>query len=177
MSTSYDRDTWRTPPWLFRLAECLLPDGKKFDIDLAASHENHLVDKYITKEEDSLELEWGTRHSYGFCNPPYSKSGKLGNVDLFIIKAIQEKNINGFTTIMVIPELNGERRTANIMRHSSRIIHFCERVDFIHPDTGKPVKGNNRGTILVEFSPRRYRHKHYFAERIHKADEFIIIER
>jgi len=71
---SYDKDSLQTPPWLFKLAESMLPDGVKFDIDLAASHEHHLVGTYITKEENSLEVYWKSgSDDYGFCNPPYSR--------------------------------------------------------------------------------------------------------
>ena len=161
---SYDKDSLQTPPWLFKLAESLLPDGEKFDIDLAASHDHHLVGTYITKEENSLEVYWKLgSNDYGFCNPPYSR----GMIDLFVKKAIEEVLFD-FTTIMVIPELNGERRTKDILENASRIIHFDKRINFIHPITGKPTTGNNRGTILVEFSPQKYdkvHHLHHIGDK------------
>ena len=159
---SYDKDSLQTPQYLFNFAEFLLPRGEKFEVDLAASHNHHLCKSYMTKEDDALTLAWYGNKSYGFCNPPYSKlkGMKVGFVDLFVKKAIREAR-KGFTTIMVIPELNGEARSLDIMNNARRIVHFDQRVGFIHPLTGKEQKGNNRGTIVVEFSRKIYNRVHY----------------
>jgi len=144
---SYDKDSLQTPPYLFKFAESLLPNDRKFNIDLAASHDHHLCPTYITKKDNALNYNWSLNGAYGFCNPPYSR----GMIDLFVLKAIKESR-QGFTTIMVIPELNGEARTMNILGEADKIIHFNRRVMFINPMTGEALKNNNRGTIVVEFS-------------------------
>ena len=58
-------DDFRTPQWLFDRYN----DLYHFDLDAAASHENHLCGKYFTKGKDALTRRW-----YGrvWCNPPYS---------------------------------------------------------------------------------------------------------
>jgi phage N-6-adenine-methyltransferase len=142
---SYDKDSLQTPQYLITW----LKERFRINFDLCASQDNHVCDYFFTKEVDSLKQVWHNlkEGTTGYCNPPYSR----GMVDKFVYKAIEEAAL-GFTTFMVIPELNGERRTRYIMRYATRIIHFDQRVNFIHPLTGKEQKGNNRGTIVVEFS-------------------------
>lgn len=71
---------------------------------------------------------------------------------------------------MLIPDFNGEDRFDLISKHASTIIHLIGRVSFISPcdflikgKNGKPdkivkegdeLKGNNRGSCVVEFSHR-----------------------
>lgn len=139
---SYDKDSLRTPQYLFNwLNECY-----QFDVDVAASDEHHLVDKYFTKENSALTADqWCHIRGFAFCNPPYSK----GNIEAFLEKAIEQRNEHGITTVFVIPEFNGEARTRVILKEAARVIHFNQRVNFIHPITGKEVKGNSRGTMIA----------------------------
>lgn len=66
---STGKDNYGTPKWLFDWAN---ENYGPFDIDLAASAENHKVDKYFTEEDDALKQSW---HGYNaWLNPPYSKS-------------------------------------------------------------------------------------------------------
>ena len=121
-----------------------------FDIDLAASDDNHLFDLYLTEENDAIRNNWRDYGVSGFCNPPYSR----GNIEKFIKKAIEQANL-GFKTVMLIPELNGEARSKEIMLNTSRIYHFDKRINFIHPVTGKECKGNSRGSIVAVFDQKR----------------------
>ena len=111
LDESYDKDSLRTPQYIMDW----LAKRYTFDIDLAASHNNGWCDTYFTKEDDALSKNWIKYGKIGFCNPPYSKAKgmKIGNVDLFVNKAIEQTKL-GFTTVMLIPELNGEARTKNI---------------------------------------------------------------
>ena len=62
----HDPNAWQTPPYLF---ERLSAQYGGFTIDLAASAENALCDRYYTKEDDALAQYWGGE--VGFCNPPF----------------------------------------------------------------------------------------------------------
>lgn len=53
-----------------------------FDIDVAASDDNHLCDIYFTKESDGLSQDW---NGVVWCNPPYGREIKK-----WLVKAITE---------------------------------------------------------------------------------------
>jgi phage N-6-adenine-methyltransferase len=152
---SYDKDSLQTPQYLFDW----LNDMYEFDVDVAASDKHHMCDRYITKEQDALSMErWCDIGGTAFINPPYSTTntpadGRIGFIDLFIQNAIFQYTHNGIISVLVIPELNGEKRSTMICRHARKIMHFDRRVSFIHPLTGKPQNGNNRGTMVVEIGP------------------------
>ena len=61
----------RTPHELFKYID---EEVGGFDLDAAASVENHLCEKYFTEEDNGLEQSWG--HGKAWCNPPYSEWGK-----------------------------------------------------------------------------------------------------
>ena len=148
LDKTYDKDSLQTPKYIYRW----LNTKYDFDFDLTASDENSLAGRYFTQEDNALSKNWRIYGETGFCNPPYSKKKgmKIGHVDLFVKKAIEQSKIR-FTTVMLIPELNGEARTRDIMTHARKIYHFDKRISFIHPMTGKECTGNNRGSIVVEF--------------------------
>lgn len=138
------RDSWRTPPWLF----AWLDDRFRFDIDLAASDDNCLVDKFFTVDTDALARPWSKLGRRGFLNCPYSK------IDPWVDKAVDEQ-ARGFLTVMVMPSFNGEERFQTIFENASEIIDIVGRVAFLTPD-GKEVKGNTRGSSVYIFDPARF---------------------
>ena len=81
--------SYRTPRWLFDRNN----DLYHFDLDAAASHENHLCGKYFTKSKGALTRRW-----YGrvWCNPPYS------NIAPFVVKAYEE-SLRGAVVVMLLP--------------------------------------------------------------------------
>lgn len=61
-----NKDDWETPASLFKN----LNEKYSFDLDAAASDENHKVDNYFTENDDALKQKWGamcllTRHTVG----------------------------------------------------------------------------------------------------------------
>lgn len=82
-------DEWRTPPELF----AKLNRKFAFEMDVAASKDNALCQRFCTKEFDGLTNAWGYRN---FCNPPYS------TVRDWVLKADTEA-FQGNLTIMLIP--------------------------------------------------------------------------
>jgi phage N-6-adenine-methyltransferase len=87
-------DEWSTPQDLFDR----LNEEFRFDVDLAASTENHKLPNYITAEQDSLSFDWSKCGDWGWLNPPYSR----GLCRKFIAKAAAER-MNGFATVMLLP--------------------------------------------------------------------------
>jgi len=139
---SYDKDSMRTPKYIFDYFNSIY----SFDVDLAASDDFHFCENYFSMNCGALDMPWAN-FTAGWCNPPYS------NIDPWIDKAIQESNL-GFTTVMLIPSLNGEERGLVIERYASSIIDIVPRISFVRPDTNSAIRSNNRGSIVVEFSRR-----------------------
>ena len=68
---SSKNEKWETPQYFFDL----LNDEFHFDLDPAASDDNHKCDTYFTEQQDGLLQDWGG-HTV-FCNTPYcSKTGE-----------------------------------------------------------------------------------------------------
>lgn len=133
-----ERDSWRTPPWLFRFLETRFG---QFDVDLAADQHNALVSVWISREENALGLPWAPL-VHGFCNPPYS------DITPWVEKAIAEA-ANGFSTTMVLPTHRNQRWAA-LSRWATERIEFEGRINFLRPD-GALQKGNAGGTQVLHF--------------------------
>ena len=88
-------DEWSTPQELYDRLHAEFD----FQIDLAASAENHKCGLWFDKESDALTHPWAADLlSCGWLNPPYSR----GLCAKFIAKAAEER-CKGFTTVMLLP--------------------------------------------------------------------------
>lgn len=93
-----DKTEYETPDDLFRA----LDNEFHFTLDVAASKYNAKCSKYFTKEENALEIEWGT-DEICWMNPPfgrqlkkwvqkaYTESGK-GNIVVCLLPARTNTN-------------------------------------------------------------------------------------
>lgn len=158
----FDKDSLQTPRYIFDW----LNSHYNFDVDLCASDDHHYCNNYYTKNNSCLDNKWLSGDNC-FINPPYS------NIDQFLPISIAN-TIYDITTVFLIPELNGESRTEIIINKASKIIHLSPRVSFIRPDNGLEYKGNNRGSIVVEFSKKLIDTpaQHYFADLKQIKKEF-----
>jgi phage N-6-adenine-methyltransferase len=84
-------DCWKTPRSLFDQLAKEFP----FTLDAAADDENHLCDAYYTFENSALENDWAAKHTFVYCNPPYS------DIRPWVAKASEESR-KGATTVMVL---------------------------------------------------------------------------
>lgn len=142
MLNKVEKDCWATPQYLFNWAN----DIYKFDIDLCASRDNAKCGIYYEIRDNSLERDWyGDPFRVGWCNPPYS------DINPWVEKAIEQAK-KGFTTVMLIPSFNGEKRDSLIFDNATNIVLIEGRIGFINPVTGKKVSGNPKGSMIVEFS-------------------------
>lgn len=83
-------DEWETPLDLFDKLNKIY----NFSLDPASTDENHLCDKYFTKEQDGLKQDWSK--DVIFLNPPFSK------IKLWMKKAYEE-SLKGAKVICLIP--------------------------------------------------------------------------
>ena len=88
-------DEWSTPQEVYDRLHAEFD----FQIDLAASAENHKCGLWFDEESDALTHPWAADLlSCGWLNPPYSR----GLCAKFIDKAARER-LRGFLTVMLLP--------------------------------------------------------------------------
>ncbi|MBM7454522.1 phage N-6-adenine-methyltransferase [Oceanisphaera litoralis] len=152
------RDQTRTPLWLFDALD------REFDfaLDAAAMPDTALVpDAYLTPAENSLVVPWADQlhpmrsNSNVWLNPPYS------DITPWVTKAKAERR-NGLTTVMLVPMDATAGWWPGTEAQELRIITGYNdargkwrsgRIDFIHPVTGKEMKGNPKGSCFLIFRP------------------------
>ena len=148
-------DCWRTPREVFDHYN----DEFKFIADVAASDENHLCDRYLTRVDNALNLNWGLRWpgtklslegdcSWVWCNMPFSK------IEDWLKKIIAEVS-RGLGVVALVP-YNAQKYWAKlVIPHASRIDLIIGRVAFGHSETGLPANNCSFATAIIVFKPRR----------------------
>lgn len=113
-------DEWGTPLDLFDK----LDRQFNFQVDIAASDDNHLVNVYMTKEENALEQSWDFG-GWVWCNPPYSR----GLINQFVDKAVDEcldKNIHIVMLTMLDPSTKWFRK----LNHFGTVVFLPDKLKF-----------------------------------------------
>ncbi|ELD3491446.1 TPA: phage N-6-adenine-methyltransferase [Enterobacter hormaechei] len=140
------RDLWRTPPALFASLDAEFC----FQLDAAAAPHNALCRKFITAEQNTLETPWADYLNipgYVWLNPPYS------DITPFVKKAAAESN-NQIGTVMLVPADTSVGWFKEAIQTASEVRFITAgRLAFINPVTGKPVSGNNKGSLLIIWKP------------------------
>lgn len=140
------RDLWRTPPTLFAALDAEFC----FQLDAAAAPHNALCRKFITAEQNTLETPWADYLNvpgYVWLNPPYS------DIMPFVKKAAAESN-NQIGTVMLVPADTSVGWFREAINTASEVRFITAgRLAFINPVTGKPVSGNNKGSLLLIWKP------------------------
>ncbi len=140
------RNLWQTPVPLFVALDaefCLT-------LDAAASADNALCNRYITEEQDTLETPWAdyvSNPGYVWLNPPYS------DITPFVKKAAAE-SANQLGTVMLVPADTSVGWFREAIETASEVRFIVGgRLAFINPVSGKPVSGNNKGSMLIIWHP------------------------
>ena len=148
------RDLWRTPPALFASLDAEF----FFQLDAAAAPHNALCRKFITAEQNTLETPWADYLSipgYVWLNPPYS------DITPFVKKAAAE-SANQIGTVMLVPADTSVGWFKEAIQTASEVRFITAgRLAFINPVTGKPVSGNNKGSMLIIWRPYPRTHCHF----------------
>lgn len=148
------RDLWRTPPALF----ASLDSEFCFQLDAAAAPHNALCRKFITAEQNTLETPWADYLNvpgYVWLNPPYS------DITPFVKKAATE-SANQIGTVMLVPADTSVGWFKEAIQTASEVLFITAgRLAFINPVTGKPVSGNNKGSMLIIWRPYPRTHCHF----------------
>lgn len=148
------RDLWRTPPALF----AALNAEFCFQLDAAAAPHNALCRKFITAEQNTLETPWADYLNvpgYVWLNPPYS------DITPFVKKAAAE-SANQIGTVMLVPADTSVGWFREAIQTASEVRFITAgRLAFINPVSGKPVSGNNKGSMLIIWRPYPRTHCHF----------------
>jgi len=148
------RDLWRTPPALFASLDAEFC----FQLDAAAAPYNALCRRFITAEQNTLETPWADYLSipgYVWLNPPYS------DITPFVKKASAESS-NQIGTVMLVPADTSVGWFKEAIQTASEVRFITAgRLAFINPVTGKPVSGNNKGSMLIIWRPYPRTHCHF----------------
>lgn len=145
------RDLWSTPSELVAWMEIEYGD---YDIDAAASKENAVCEKFYSKETNCLKRWWGS-NKHIWLNPPYS------NITPFVKKAIEQMENNNQIDILLPCDTSAgwfyeaQQKAAEIIWITGEVyqeegIEYSRtgRLAFTSALTGKPVQGNNKGSVI-----------------------------
>lgn len=145
------RDLWSTPSELVAWMESEYGD---YDIDAAASKENAVCEKFYSKETNCLKRWWGS-NKHIWLNPPYS------NITPFVKKAIEQMEHNNQIDILLPCDTStgwfyeAQQSAAEIIWITGEVYQEdgteysrTGRLAFTSALTGKPVQGNNKGSVI-----------------------------
>lgn len=145
------RDLWSTPS---ELVEWMESEYGDYDIDAAASKENAVCEKFYSKETNCLKRWWGS-NKHIWLNPPYS------NITPFVKKAIEQMEHNNQIDILLPCDTStgwfyeAQQRAAEIIWITGEVYQEdgteysrTGRLAFTSALTGKPVQGNNKGSVI-----------------------------
>lgn len=146
----FDKDTWQTPRYVFEW----LDKRFGFEIDGCANEHNALCQSWVGEGSplggDFLDINtpYPYRNLRFYVNPPYS------DVTPFL-KAAKELKDKGHLVVVL---LNNDKSTQWYQNHiqgvANEVIDITGgRIAFIHPITGKEIKGNSKGQMVVVFDP------------------------
>ena len=134
------KDDYRTPDWLFDLLNARF----NFEVDAAASSDNHKCNNFFDEEHSGLDRDWGAARV--FCNPPFSEKDK------WIKKAYMEVRKGDCPLcVMILPLGCMDTKVFNRYIHRKYYYeHLPFRVSFCD-ENGKPIQGNPTGSLVIYF--------------------------
>ena len=124
---SSSTDQWATPQDFFDE----LNKEFSFDLDPCADAQNHKCERYFTKEQDGLRMDWGG--SRVFCNPPYGR--EIGE---WVRKCYEEGHKEGTIVVMLIPARTDTRYFHDYIVNRAGVRFVRGRLRFGDAETGAP---------------------------------------
>lgn len=138
------RDLWQTPEFVFDYYDRRF----EFDVDLAASESNALTGNFYSAEDSAFDVRDFGKHCGSFwCNPPYSDI--MPWVDL----CLRASSESGRVSVMLIPADTSVKWFKKAFDNCTECHFISGRISFINSETGKPVNGNNKGSVVFIFDP------------------------
>ena len=135
---SSNRHDWETPREFYDLCN---EDFGPFDLDAAASDENHLCEQYYTEKDRSLQRLWTGKV---WCNPPYGK-----DLAGFVIKAYQMALQSVADVLMLFPPRSDTDWWHQYVMKATAVYAVKGRISFCID--GVPHTQNTFPSVLVWF--------------------------
>jgi phage N-6-adenine-methyltransferase len=138
------KDLWQTPKFVFDYYN----ERFEFAYDLAASDKNSLCGLYCTKEDSAFNRDQASFLSGAvFCNPPYS------NIMPWVMMCRDIAKESCIPVVMLIPADTSVKWFKLAFENCTECHFISGRLSFINAETGKPVNGNNKGSVVFIFDP------------------------
>lgn len=155
------KDIWETDPAVVRALECEL--GFRFDVDVCGTPFNRKAPWVITKDPrfffdwsipglrcswDAFATEWHKVGRYGWMNAPFSQKEKF-------IAMAEHFARRGMTVVGPLPVAMSATWYRDMEQGADRILVPDGRINYVHPMTGKIMKGVNFETVIAVWRPRK----------------------
>lgn len=147
------RDLWRTPKPIFDYYDKRFG----FTLDMAASKDNKLCEWFFSEDYDALNkrnVSDTIDYLFGeevkpaiWCNPPYS------DIMPWVKQCIDTMNDHKVPIVMLIPADTSVKWFKLAFENCSECHFISGRLAFINEETGQPVSGNNKGSVVFVFDP------------------------
>ena len=131
-------DEMFTPSFIIELARDVMGS---IDLDPAScvrANETVKAKTIYTKEDNGLDKPW-----YGnvWCNPPYSRGNMMPFSETFTLEPMR----NG---ILICNAMTSTRWFHLLLERCNAMCVLNKRISFISPETGCPLKGNDRSQVI-----------------------------
>lgn len=137
------KDLWMTPSDIFTALD--IEFG--FYLDAAASHKNALCAHYLTEQDDALSAAWPGNGAV-WINPPYS------DITPWVLKAAGQCREILQPVVMLVPADSAVGWFSLALQSVDEVRFITDgRISFLRSDTGKPINGNNKGSLLFIWRP------------------------
>ena len=147
---------WRTPPEVFGP----LNTEFGFVLDAAATKDNALCPKFITKKMNTLTTPWdhdGTGNLRGkavWLNPPYNRQ-----VGKFVQRAYEQSRACGATVVVLVMACTDTQWWKDWAWKAEEVRFVTGRIKFLDSKTGKPGNAAPKGSAVLVFTPKYRRNQ------------------
>lgn len=134
-------EEWETDDILFNKLNMVFD----FKVDLACSEQNKKCKIGITKEQNSLTVDWNKfKYKNLWLNPPYGKQLKL------FVEKVDRTSYNNNCLCMLIPASTETKSFQDVIFENAKLIIFIKgRLQFLL--NGKKSGSSTKGSALVFF--------------------------
>lgn len=118
------KQDYGTPPEFLAAVKALLGVAD-FDCDLAANHDNHVTETYLSVTGDAFAApSWKFGVGWNFLNPPFSKIGP------WVARVYAEKR-RGVQTAVLIPAAVGANWWRDHVHNKAHVLFLNGRIKFV----------------------------------------------
>jgi len=158
----FDRNTWQTPQyltqwvgkrWRCSMDGCATLQNKKFGHWIGAKSGGdrdylNVATDFLADGLPEFLSDWGSGSHSIFVNPPYS------DVTPFLQQAKRLRDAGHFVVMLLNNDKSTQWYQQCVHGVANEVIDLVGgRIAFINPVTGKEIKGNSKGQMIVVFDP------------------------